>query len=472
MFDRIEDTIVAISSPPGIGPRGIIRLSGPQAIALASLAFRCDDSSDLRNVKGHQRRLGEVRLESDAWVPAEAYLFRAPASYTRQDLVELHTSGSPAVLAGVLEFLVAQGARPAEPGEFTGRAFLTGAMDLTRVEGVAAIIHAQSDAQLKASETLLHGALGKRVKSIRDALVDLLALIEAGIDFAEEPIEFIASADIVRDLDDAIAAINDLLVHCTHAERLEVLPRVVLAGFPNAGKSTLFNRLTGMDRAIQSALAGTTRDAIAAPLKLQGSEAMLYDTAGVFDLRCMPDDAASSELHNRILESTMGAIESADLVLLVVDAAEFCSEALERISHILKGRRTALIVNKIDLVAERDRMPRTLAAVECLWTAQISAATGENMDELLAELAQTLFSNTDMQGASLLSLSGRQRTALAEAHDDLRHAYDLCTSEIGAQSELIAMEIRKAIHELGLLLGDVTSEEILGRIFARFCIGK
>ncbi|MBI4581488.1 MAG: 50S ribosome-binding GTPase, partial [Planctomycetes bacterium] len=424
MFDRIEDTIVAVSSPPGSGVRGIIRLSGPRAFGLAATVFVARDGLDLNQVGGPRRLPGLVQLDEDAALPAEAYTFRSPASYTRQDLVELHTSGSPSVLAILLDKLTASGARIAEPGEFTGRAYLSGAIDLTRVEGVAAMIHAQTDAQLRASEALLHGALGRHTREMREELADLLALIEAGIDFAEEPIEFVSPGRTRETVDRIASRLDELLRTSASAERLDLLPRVVLAGRPNAGKSTLFNRLTGMDRAIQSATAGTTRDVIAAPINLPGGEVMLCDTAGVFDAR--PAETSDPTLQERIDVATAGAIATADLVLLVIDALRHPADAFSAMSRRLEGRRFAVVLNKIDELCREGAgdVEAILPGVPVLDA--VSARTGERVDHLQARMAELLFSDTDKRGSALLSLTHRQRESLMDALDALRRAREWC----------------------------------------------
>ncbi|GMU22285.1 MAG: tRNA modification GTPase MnmE, partial [Phycisphaerae bacterium] len=266
MFDRTDDTIVAISSPPGISLRGIVRLSGPDALKWGQQLFEAHEGPPLTQSPGHRRHFGRVRLEGSATVPAEAWIFRAPASYTRQDMLELHLPGSPPVLTIIHDALTARGARPAEPGEFTARAYFSGALDLTRVEGVAALIHARNDSQLRASHALLTGTLSRRSIELRDRLADLLSVLEAQIDFVEESIEFVTTGQAGSVVGEVAAELDELLGAADSVERLEALPVVMLVGRPNAGKSTLFNRLTGVDRAIQSATAGTTRDVLSMPL--------------------------------------------------------------------------------------------------------------------------------------------------------------------------------------------------------------
>lgn len=498
MFDRLDDTIVAISSPAGAGVRGIIRLSGPEAFRIAGTVFagwapptQCDDSQD-----AHPTRIQDcIRFEGGGTIPAEAYVFRAPGSYTRQDVIELHMLGSPPLLAQLLEQLARAGARPAEPGEFTARAYFNGALDLTRVEGVAAAIHAQTDAQLRASEALLHGELSRRTHQLRESLVDLLALVEAQIDFVDEPIEFVAPAEMVATMKSVADDLTALMAGAPEIERLEVLPEILLVGPPNAGKSTFFNRLTGLDRAIRSATAGTTRDVLRAPLTLTGGEVMLSDTAGlenaehdhgVGDTAQEGDSPHLRNARGRALafpkwgqspavlaqDAARRAIRSADVILLLLDAAEPAPAA--SLYPALPAARTRIVLNKMDVVAiepAREAL-REMGITTPVFA--ISALTGEGIEPLRREISAALFGGVQTCGAELLALTHRQRACLEDASAALRRALRMTsqTQAISSCWELIALELRAAISALSLLTGEVSSEELLTRIFSRFCIGK
>lgn len=476
MFDRLDDTIAAISSPPGIGTRGIVRLSGNRALKLAATLFESDGNDDIATSPGHRRHFGRLRLDRDVTLPAEAYVFRMPASYTRQDIVEIHTLGSPPVLAMLIDRLIGAGARVAEPGEFTARAFLSGSIDLTQVEGVAAMIHAQTDAQLRASEQLLHGHLGRRTLTLRETLADLLALIEAGIDFAEEPIEFVTPEQVRQTLEHAAGELASLLRESASFERLKTVPRVVLAGPPNAGKSTLFNRLTGVDRAISTATAGTTRDLLTAPLRLAASEVMLCDTAGLDDrdprdMGEASDETAGETLRYRIEQATHRAMAEADLVLIVLDIACDATAPCEYFKRHARGRPTIVVLNKADRLEGGEALADTLRCDDGVPTVSLSARTGRNINRLRSCIAEILFLDTDRAGAAGMSLSARQRANLSEALDALERGRRLLRDR-NAVDELLALEVRHAIHALSLMTGQMTTEDLLGRVFSRFCIGK
>lgn len=474
MLDRLDDTIVAISSPVGTSVRGIIRLSGPYASSLAEAVFESDEIESLSEAGGHRRLYGRVRIDAEAKVPAEAYIFRAPASYTRQDIVELHMVGSPPVLAMVLNLLMDEGARPAEPGEFTARAYFAGAMDLLRVEGVAAMIHARNDTQLRASEALLHGKLSRQTTVFRDQLADLLALIEAEIDFTEEPIDFISLAQLVQTVDGIAHALAQLYEHAPSVERLDILPEALLVGRPNTGKSTLFNRLSGMDRAIQSATAGTTRDVISAPLTVPGGEMLLLDSAGLPGAAESGEPSDITEIVELAERVTRRTLVSADMIVLLADVTAPFEAASGLLTDMRVERPVLIVANKIDMLTDRER---------AIWIAQtgilpdmiaVSARTGEGIDKLRNELGRMLFSGLESTGSERLALSNRQRDALRNAHEALQRARQICdeSSALSDHMELLAWEVREAMDALSLLVGEIATEDLLDRIFSRFCIGK
>ncbi|MBP7934533.1 MAG: tRNA modification GTPase [Phycisphaerae bacterium] len=472
MLDRPNDTIVAVSSPPGVSVRGVVRLSGPEAIALANTLFEGDRGERLLQVAGHHRLEGHIGLDRAARLPAEAYVFRAPASYTRQDIVELHTVGSPPVLAAVCDRFVTLGARYAEPGEFTARAYFNGAMDLTRIEGVAAMIHARTDSQLRASEALLHGELSRRSAAMRERLTDLLALIEARIDFADAPIEFISDPEVLAVLDQTIADLARLLRESPSIERLGILPEILILGRPNAGKSTLFNRLTGMDRAIQSAVAGTTRDVIAAPMPLGDVEVMLIDSAGWSE--DLKEDMLEDHPDVLAQGATQRALSSADMILLVVDAMAPFDPVNSLLLARMARRPVCIVASKIDLTTDGHPPPWVSLVPPGRPVITVSAHTGQGLEALRQEIHRLVFADVEPHGTELLALSSRQRLALSDAGEALARARAICGPHNAPcdDAELLALEVREAVSALSLLTGELVTEELLGRIFARFCIGK
>jgi len=501
----IEDTIVAVSSPPGSAARGIVRLSGPESMAIAQGMFTAEDGAVLVGRPGPAHVSGVVRVGGGV-LPAAVYLFRGPRSYTRQDVVELHTLGSPPVLGMLVEACLAAGARRAEPGEFTARAFLAGGLDLSQVHGIAGMIAAQSDDQLRAAERLLHGALSATAEQAREELADLLSLVEGAMDFADEPISFITVADLRGRLAAVLASLESTAAAGARAERWLRLPRVLLAGAPNVGKSSLLNRLTGMDRVICAPLAGTTRDVVTAPLSLDETDCLLMDAAGLeaqggtwphpecgtgvppvippTRRRCHSSlreprghpafvARAAGESDAKAQAAALAAIREADLTIHVLDAS--VGDAALRLAPSSGDAPVILALNKCDLLPEGAR-PAAWARCDvehdggCL----VSAVTGEGIARLKEMIASRLHGRRADADDAAIALMAEHREALSEAIEALLAAItaaDDCDEELTG-ADLVAAELHLAADALGLLVGKDQTEDMLDRIFARFCVGK
>lgn len=459
---NLEDTIVAISSPPGAAVRGIVRLSGSRAVEIADGLFKSSEGGRLVDMAANRRMEGAVLL-GEATLPAALYLFRAPRSYTREDLVELHLLGAPGVLGWLVELCLTAGARRAAPGEFTARAYLAGAFDLSQVHAIAGMIAARSDHQVRAAERLLHGALGETARAARGELDELVSLVEASLDFADEPIEFITPDDLQRRLALVRKRLEDAAAAGLRAERWTELPRVVLIGSPNVGKSSLFNRLIAADRAIASPLPGTTRDVLSAVVDLGGVECLLFDIAGL----APPRTALEADAQ----EAARRAVEEADLWLDVRDAGAAAADSLA------VGKTNRLVaLNKADLLDDQlcGCVARGLGEAEGVPVHPVSALTGAGCAELRAALRHRFAEREDDRHEGGLALVAEHRDALERAIAALGAALTLvggCGDSLSS-AELIAAELRTAAKALGTLVGEEQTEEMLGRIFARFCIGK
>jgi len=461
----IDDTIVAISSPPGAAVRGIVRLSGPEARPIAGAVFRPECEIERPCGVAARYIAGEIVLAAGL-VPASAYVFAAPRSYTGQDVVELHLLGAPVVLGLLVERLIACGARRAEAGEFTARAFLAGKLDLSQVHGVAGMIAARSDEQLRAAERLLHGTLARTALAAREELADLLSLVEGAMDFADEPIEFIPPAELASRLRRVHAALAATLAAGLRVERWGELPRVLLVGRPNAGKSSLLNRLTGMDRAICTSIAGTTRDVLSAPLRLGETECLLVDAAGV--------DHPKSAVERQAQAALEHVQRTADVILYVIDLAEADRSfpALPRRA----GLSSIIVANKCDLVDDaarclaRERLSRAHGVPVVL----TSALTGEGCEALKETIELVLRDRPADINDAAIALVAEHRQALRIAVEALGRAMRLSDrrGEGLEDADLVAAELRAAAAALGVLVGQENTEELLGRIFSRFCIGK
>ncbi|HWL95092.1 MAG TPA: tRNA modification GTPase [Phycisphaerae bacterium] len=487
---NLDDTIVAIASPPGQGARGIVRLSGPDAFDILRQFFHFEDDGRREQFPAWLTgwvRFGESRKEEESardvergppstaypqrQLQASGYLFRGPHSYTGQDTVEIHTLGSPVLLGMIVERCLELGARRAEAGEFTARAFLAGKLDLSQVHAVAGMIAARSDAQLAAAERLLHGALSQRASGAREELADLLSLVEGAMDFADEPIEFITPAD----LRERLSRVRDMLLATVEsgvrAERWGVLPRVLLVGPPNVGKSSLLNRLTGMDRAICAPVAGTTRDAVCAPLSLGEVECLLVDIAGF-------DHTGATELDVKAQQKARESTQDADLILYVVELAERqIGEGAGACTQMEGSRNTPhlVVANKGDLLRpeQRVRLGEWMRSQDQSHI-MVSAATGEGCEALKELIAGRLLDcEIDRRDAGI-AMMAEHRECLHRAVAAIGRALAIASRsrESLADADLVAAELRVAADELGVLIGKDLTEDMLGRIFSQFCVGK
>ncbi len=492
MLERLDETIVAISSAPGVGAIGIVRLSGPDSYDILNQIARYDhdDASTARRTRG------EVSIDGTLF-PAVFYLFRAPHSYTRQHLVEIHTVGAPPVLQLVLEKLVTLGAVRAQPGEFTARAYLNGAMDLHQAEGVAHLIRAQSDTQLQAARRMMDSHWSARVLALRDSLAELLGLVEAGIDFAEEPIEFISAGDLARRMRELIDSFKDVQSQAGNREVFNPLPRILLLGPPNAGKSSLMNRLSGMERGICAEIAGTTRDILSAPVRLVSGEAILLDAAGI--------DDSLDEVIAAARQLALSAATTSDLVCVVLDACIVQAEVANLKSQISnltsqnepdaatedggtsalrflsslgsRGVRPGLVVlNKCDLLDHANIDDLTSLFTEKFTgpVAPVSAVRGDGMDQLREALSNAIQSAATTVTSESMAFSDRQRASVAAALNSMQRATSLAEDSQSTSlcADLLAFELRDALDALSSVTGEVTTEDLLTQIFSNFCIGK
>lgn len=434
----LTDTIAAISSSVGPSARIIVRLSGPMSIDLAH-RLHVPDGPGGDAVRCEVFFRG-IRLPS--WV----YLFRAPHSYSGEDLVEFHIPGNSILAKMLLEELLKLGARPAEAGEFTARAYFNGKMDLTVAEGVAIAVAAGNEQELSAARRLLSGELARRLVPIMDLLADTMALVEVGIDFSEEDVSFLSEPQIRQRIGDADEALDRLLAESTRFERLVHEPEVVLVGRPNAGKSTLLNTLAGHERAIVSPVAGTTRDVLWAEVALESGIIRVIDVAGI-DQR-----ASADEIEQQMQSQASRAIETADVLVLVRDITD------SRPALSLPRAPQLVVRTKCDLPSGAGASPGVVS---------VSALTGAGMEELRSTLNAVCF-HESATGSSL-ALNVRHVRAI----DDARDALSRAKGQLGRTApEVIALELREALDALGQVLGRITPDEVLGRIFSGFCIGK
>lgn len=456
------ETIAAVATPPGRGGIGIVRLSGPAARQIAGRLVRLR-----RGLQAGRAVLAEVLDPNDAQAAAidEAVVtgFVAPHSYTGEDVVEIAAHGSPVVLELLLRGALTAGARLAAPGEFTQRAFLNGRIDLTQAEAVQDLIAAQTLEQARMAAQQLGGALSRRVAPVKEELVTLIALLEAGMDFAAgelDDVDVVSPKQIRTVLANVREALERLERSYAQGHRLREGASLALVGRPNVGKSSLFNRLLERERAIVTPLPGTTRDTVEEAMAVGGIPLRLIDTAGLRLAGESPADEAEALGIARSRE----AMADADLVVVVLDATATAGEEERGLLRSLDGRPHVVVRNKSDLLPEMQ--PRAEDESGSLLT---SALTGEGLEDLRARILGLLHAEGDAAASGVLN-SLRQQQAVEAALESLAAAE--AANENGIPHEFLLADLHGALRALDSLTGQTTSDDILSRIFSTFCIGK
>ncbi len=452
--------IAALATPPGEGAIAVIRVSGEHALEIADRVFR--GSALLVSAAGYTVHHGHVVASGEAQVDEVlALVFRTPHSYTGEDAVEFHCHGGILVSQEVLRALFAAGARQAEPGEFTRRAFLNGRIDLSQAEAVADLIAARSGRARLQSLQQLEGKLGRRIGELRGALVELCSLLELELDFAEEGIDLVGKEEIRRRIEDVDGTIGSMMKTYEGGRIAREGVLVVLAGRPNAGKSSLFNALLGEDRTIVTPHPGTTRDTVEESLIIDGLLFRLVDTAGL--------RRATDPIEAEGVDRTRHQVRYADIVLLVEDACESVHE--EEIENALLGllenQKLILVFNKIDLLPRDFFQPPRLAGGSA-HVISVSARTGKGLAELKELLEKTVSQAGIDSSESVVVTNKRHVDAMQAARESLKMALE----GISRSNEFIALDIREAVGRLSEITGEVTTEDVLNSIFSRFCVGK
>ena len=451
-----DDTICAPATAPGQGAVGIVRLSGPEAVATADRHFTASAGISLTAAPSHTVHHGHF-LDAGGTPVDEVLvlLMLSPRSYTTQDVVEIQCHGGGAAVQAVLGCLVAAGCRMAEPGEFTRRAFLAGRIDLTQAEAVLEVIEARTDLAQRLAQRQLDGTLSRELARVTEALRDLVAHLEAAIDFPEDDLEEELPAATVAALEAAHQTLADVAGRARAGNLVKEGVRLAILGRPNVGKSSLLNAMLGHDRAIVTDVPGTTRDVLEAELVVDGIRFVVQDTAGIRD----PGDAIEAEGIARSRRAAAGA----DLVLLVLDGAQALDNADRTLLHELDGARTLLALNKSDL-------PTRLVPPGGREAVPVSAHSRDGIDTLRAALVAAVRDKNAAPLAHAFLVTLRQRDAIERAATALGQA--LSALRGGAYPELVATDLRGALDAVGEVTGETTTDDLLDRIFSRFCIGK
>ncbi len=462
-----EDTIVAIASPHGSGIRGIVRLSGPAAIDCAVADFRPDiGNTSLVSLQTADAISGQLNCDGVV-VPGRMLAWPTNSSFTRQPSVEFHTFGSPSVLDLIVKQLCRRGARLAEPGEFTMRAFLSGRLDLTQAEAVLAVIDAKNRKQLDVAIDQLAGGMGARLDKTRNELVAALAELEAGLDFVEEDIEFITNDAMIGKLESAYHSIGKLLSQLSNRDSRNQHFRVSLFGLPNAGKSSLFNCLLNKDLAIVSDVQGTTTDRVTSLLDFGDQKIELVDTAGIEQINSNQSIAAASQNHRA------NEIEQCDLALLCISAECSADELAMQLRQLSEfhSATTAVVLTKADRSGSAAELVGDLesrfADMRIASTSVIDLQGIDDLRKLIEKFAlESQSAETAIVGSTML----RTGQSLLESHAAIESALSAARDGIG--DEVVASEVRSALDCLGLIVGTIYTDDILDVVFGKFCIGK
>jgi len=457
--DNLEDTISAISTAQGEGGIGIVRLSGPKALSIADRIFVPAGKKKTAAFKSYTMHYGKISDNGKIIDEVILSVMRQPRSYTRQDVVEINCHGGILALRKVLDLTLENGARLADPGEFTRRAFLNGRIDLAQAEAVIDIIRAKTDSALKVSLGQLSGGLSKEINKIRKKLLDILAIMEADIDFPEELIPEQEPAGILQRVIVIDAHLNKLLAGASSGRILREGIQVVICGKPNVGKSSLLNVLLKKERAIVTPVAGTTRDAIEEMLEIKGIPVKIVDTAGILKPRGL--------IEKKAVQRSREQIKLADLVIILFDAGGRLDEADRKLIKEVKNKPAIAVINKIDLKSriEKDQIRRLFQNV-----VELCARRAKNINLLEEALCDFVYQGKLSSPEFMLVSNLRHERALKSARNSIKRARTALTARLAP--EFIAQNLKDACVYLDGILGRSFSEDLLERIFADFCIGK
>lgn len=448
-----NDTIVALATPNGAGAIGVIRLSGEQAISICNSVFK---GKDLSKQESHTIHFGTIVDGQTIIDEVLVSLFIAPRSYTRENVVEVSCHGSAYILDKIIRLFISKGARPAQPGEFTMRAFLNGQLDLSQAEAVADLIASSSEASHKVAMQQMRGGFSNELKKLREELIHFASLVELELDFSEEDVEFANREQMQKLIEQIVAVLKKLIRSFELGNVIKQGVPVVIAGKPNVGKSTLLNALLNEERAIVSEIAGTTRDTIEDEISIQGIKFRFIDTAGIRDTEDI--------IEAKGVERTFEKIQSSAIILYVYDPSETYGEELQKIINELQditqknNSQLLLVANKSDKNTQANP-PESMA---------ISALHGKGIKELEQKLLE-LIHYSELNNETILT-NIRHVEALQKTSDALQRVLEGIHNPV--TSDFLAIDIKEALHYLGEITGSISTDDLLENIFSKFCIGK
>ena len=464
-----NDTIVALATPSGAGAIAVIRVSGQQAIEIVASCFQSVSGKDLTKQKTHTIHLGFIVEHDRNYDKVLVAVYKGPNSYTGEDIAEISCHGSPYIQQQIIQLLVRSGCRMADPGEFTLRAFLNGKLDLSQAEAVADLIASDNEASHTIAMQQMRGGFSNEIKRLRQELMNFASLIELELDFSEEDVEFANKEQFIALLSEIEEVLKKLIDSFALGNVIKNGIPVAIVGEPNVGKSTLLNALLNEERAIVSEIAGTTRDTIEDEIAIGGIGFRFIDTAGIRD---------TEDVVERIgIKKTFEKIAQAQLIVFLVDAVKYqgkisaIQEEIDRIKNAYSEKPFLLVVNKIDSVKKetKNEIAADLARIEGVTTLFLSAKTGEGVEALKTSFLDYVNAGAVRNNATIVSNS-RHYDALLKALVEIKKVQAGVAD--GLSGDLLAIDIRQALYHFGEITGEITSDDLLGNIFANFCIGK
>lgn len=458
-----NDTIVAVATPPGCSGIAIVRMSGDGTAEITKKVFRDAKKHTVKEMPSHKMMYGFIVNPENGEVIDEVLtvFMKAPRTYTREDVAEINCHGGMYTVSRILEVLVKNGARTAEPGEFTKRAFMSGRLDLAQAEAVIDLINARTEASARNSINQLQGRLSEQMKDMRKKLIGLLAEIEASIDFPEYDIEHISREKAGKELIQTEKELEKLLENAKKGRILKEGIGTAIVGTPNVGKSSLLNELIGEEKAIVTEIPGTTRDIIEDYVDLDGIPLRVYDTAGIRDT----EDA----VEKIGVERAEAILERAELILLVLDGSRKLKPADRKVIEKIKNRNVIVLINKSDLGLElgENEVQSLLPDKKVL---VVSVKEKKGLDELEAEIRRMFFGGQINADDGMMVTNIRQKELISKARDCVGEANNAV--EKGMPLDCVAIDIRSAADYLGQITGETVAEDVINEIFSRFCIGK
>ncbi len=450
------DTIAALATPPGVSALAVIRVSGPESIAMVNSIFK---GKDLTKQETHTLHFGKIVKEEEFIDEVLVSVFKAPKSFSGENLVEISCHGSNYIVATILKLLILKGARYANPGEFTRRAFLNGKFDLVQAEAIADLIHSDSEVSHLMAMNQMRGGFSNKISLLRERLVNFASLLELELDFSEEDVEFADRSHLKSLILEMQTEIEILTDSFSLGNVLKEGIPTVIAGKPNAGKSTLLNALLNEEKAMVSEIAGTTRDVIEDEITISGVKFRFIDTAGLRE--------TEDTLEAMGIERTMKKLDEASLIIYLYDINSTTEEELVQVESdlILRSTPYIFVANKTDKV--QDLKPSTVNRP--LSTIHISAANKSNLDQLKSRLLKLVNADSFRSGNTVIT-NARHHENLTKVAGALKLTIDALENNLS--NDFLALEIRQALYYLGELTGSITTEDLLGNIFSKFCIGK